>query len=156
MVKSRGKTWLLTGLIVAVAVITLGAVACGGGSDASGPEDTVQGLFSAMEAKDVDAFFALIDPQGLADMEEQGFSAEAQKAMYEGSLTYDSMKFEGVKFTTELSEDGQSAVVTVVEGVRTMVEDGEEIVEDAKDSEEPLLYYLVLRDGKWYLDVGMM
>lgn len=156
MVKSRGKKWLVTGLIVAVAVITLGAVACGGGTDASGPEDAVQSMLSAMETKDIDAFFALIDPQGLADLEEQGFTVEAARAMYEGGMTYDSMKFEGVKLETELSEDGQSAVVTVVEGIATTVENGETIVDDVKDSDEPQVFYLVLRDGKWYLDVGMM
>jgi len=155
MVESRGKKWLVTGLIVAVVLITLGAVACGGSNDASGPEQAVQDLLSAMEAKDIDAFFAVMDPQGLAQMEEMGYAVDQLKDLLEAEMTYQSMKFEGVKLQTELSEDGQTATVTVVEGILTTVEeDGTEYAEDVRDSGAPQTFDVVLQDGKWYLDTA--
>ena len=151
--ESGSRKWLLVGLIVAVAVTGFAVVGCGG-SDAGGAEQAVLDMFSAMEAKDADAFVAVMDPDGLEQMEAMGMTADAFKAMMAEEMTYDSMKFEGIKLETELSEDGETAVVTVVEGIMTTVEDGEEYSEDVKDSGEPQVFYLVLRDGKWYLDMA--
>jgi hypothetical protein len=155
-VKSGSKKWLLVGLVVAVMVTGFAAVACGG-DEATGAEKTVMDMIKAMENKDIDAFVALMDPQGLEQLEAMGMGAEMFTAMMAEEMTYESMKFEGVKLQTELAEDGQTAVVTVIEGKVTTVEGGEETVEDVKDSDEPQVFNLLLRDGKWYLDItGMM
>ncbi len=150
----KSKKWLWVGVLAAVVVVSFAAVACGG--SASGPEQTVQTMLDAMEAKDVDAFFAIMDPEGLAQVEAGGLTLEAFKTMISREMTYDSMEFTDVKFTTEIAEDGQSAVVTVVEGKLTTVVSGESTTEDVKDSEEPQIYQLIQRDGKWYLDITSM
>ncbi len=157
VIESKSKKWLLIGLVVAVVVSGLAVVACGGDDSASGPEQTIQTMMRAMEAKDIDAFVAIMDPQGLEQVEAMGMTKDAFTAMMASEMTYESMKFEGVKLQTEVAEDGQTAVVTVLEGVVTTVEGGETTVEDVKDSDEPQVFSVVLRDGKWYLDIaGMM
>jgi hypothetical protein len=126
-----------------------------GGS--AGPEQTLQEMFDAMEAKDVDAFMAIMDPQGLQGVEALGMSVADFKALLQEQMTYDSMKFEGVKLETTMADDGQTATVAIVEGKLTTVENGESTTEDVKDASEPQTYQMVLRDGKWYLDIsGMM
>jgi hypothetical protein len=83
----KGKKWLWIGIAAAVVVI---AVACVlvfvvfqddifGGS--AGPEQTLQEMFDAMEAKDVDAFMAIMDPQGLQGVEALGMSVADFKAL---------------------------------------------------------------------------
>jgi hypothetical protein len=123
--------------------------------DSSGPELTVQDLLTAMENQDLDALFALMDPQGVAQLEETGFMTEEDlKEVIGGGLTgYESIKFENVEMKTEISEDGESAVVTIERGTVTVVADGQTSVEKAEDAEEPQQYYLVNREGKWYMDI---
>jgi hypothetical protein len=160
--KDRKGLWI--GLAAAVVVI---AVACvlvfvvfqdqifGGTSE---PEQTIEDMFTAMENKDLDSFFALMDPQGLEQLESRGLMTEADlKTLLGEQLTgYESIKFENVEMETEISQDGQNAVVTVVRGTLTMVAEGETTVENAEDTGEPQEYYLVNRDGKWYMDIMSM
>lgn len=151
----NSKKLLLTAVIAAMFVGLL-AVACGG-DDAAGPEQTVQDVMDAMSAKDIDGFFALMDPEGLEQIEAMGMSQEDIKAIFASEMTYDSMEFTGIKTETEVSEDGQSATVTIVEGTMTVVQDGETTSEDVTESDESTVFQLVLRDGAWYLDIsGMM
>lgn len=159
----KKKMWLWVGIAAAAAVVI--AVACvlvfvvfhddifGGGS---GPEQTIQKMFDAMEAKDVDAFVALMDPEGLQQVTAQGVSADDFKSMIQDEMTYDSMEFKNVKMTTAIADDGKSATVTVVEGQLVTVEDGKTTTDDVKDSEEAQEYQVVLKDGKWYLDISSM
>ena len=160
----KDKKGLWIGLAAAVVVI---AVACvlvfvvfqdqifGGSSE---PEQTIEDMFTAMENKDLDAFFALMDPQGIEQLESTGLMTEDDlKTLLGEQLTgYESMKFENVEMETEISEDGQNAVVTVVRGTMTVVADGETTMEKAEDTGEPQQYYLVNRDGKWYMDLMSM
>jgi hypothetical protein len=154
----KKKMWLWVG--IAAAAVVLIAVACilvfvvfhddifGGGS---GPEQTVQKMFDAMEAKDVDAFIALMDPKGMAD---QGLTADMLKTVIQEEMTYDSMEFKNVKMETVMADDGQTATVTILEGQLTTTVDGETTTEDVKDSADTQEYPVVLRDGKWYLDIS--
>jgi hypothetical protein len=157
----KDKKGLWIGLAAAVVVI---AVACVlvfvvfqdqifEGS--SGPELTVQDLLTAMENQDLDALFALMDPQGIEELEAKGLMTEEDlKQVIGGGLTgYESIEFANVKMETEISEDGENAVVTIVRGTVTVVVDGETSLEDVEDSDEPQQYYLVKRDGKWYMDI---
>jgi len=160
--KDRMGLWI--GLAAAAVVI---AVACvlvfvvfqdqifGGASE---PEQTLEDMFTAMENKDLDAFFALMDPQGIEQLESTGLMSEADlKTLLGEQLTgYESIEFENVEMETEISEDGQNAVVTVVRGTLTMVAEGKTTVEKAEDTGEPQEYYLVNRDGKWYMDIMSM
>ena len=91
---SKRRLWICVAMIVAI--VGSFAVACGGG-DTSKAEAVIQKMLDAMEAKDADAFIALMDPVGLQIMEEEGLSAEAYKQMLAQEMTYDSMEFEGVK-----------------------------------------------------------
>ncbi len=118
-----------------------------------GPEATLEKMFGAMEDKDVDVLIAVLDPVGLEELETQGLSLDDFKDMRAQQMTYDSMEFSDLEMETQLSEDGQSATVTIVEGKLTVVADGETTVQHAGDNEESLTYDLVLRDGKWYLSV---
>jgi hypothetical protein len=157
----KKKMWLWIG--IATAAVVLIAVACilifvvfhddifGGGS---GPEQTVQKMFDAMEAKDVEAFVGLMDPQGLQQVTASGLSLDDFKSMIQDEMTYDSMEFKNIKLKTVIADDGQTATVTVVEGQLVTVENGETTSEDVKDSEEAQEYPVVLRDGKWYLDIS--
>jgi hypothetical protein len=156
----KKKMWLWVGIaaaavvVIAVALILVFVVfhddIFGGGS---GPEQTVQKMFDAMEAKDVDAFIALLDPKGMAD---QGLTADLLKSVIQGEMTYDSMEFKNVKMTTVMADDGQTATVTIVEGQLTTTMGGQTTTEDVKDSSETQEYPVILRDGKWYLDVAGM
>jgi len=160
----KDKKGLWIGLAAAVVVV---AVACvlvfvvfqdqifG---EASGPEQTIQDMFTAMENKDLDGFFALMDPQGIEQLESTGLMTQDDlKTLLGEELTgYESMTFENVEMETEISEDGQNAVVTVVRGTMTVVADGETTVDNAEDTGEPQQYYLVKRDGKWYMDIMSM
>jgi hypothetical protein len=161
----KNKKWLWIGIAAAAVVII--ALACilvfvvfhddiFGGSAGSGPEQTVQDMFTALEAKNVDAFVALMDPQGLEQLSAAGMTVDQLKTMQAETMTYESLEFSGVKLETKMADDGQSATVTVVEGVVTTVENGETTSEDVKDLADPQTFQLVLRDGKWYLDVANM
>jgi flagellar basal body-associated protein FliL len=160
----KSKKWLWIG--IAAAAVAVIAVACvlvfvvfsddifGG---LTKQEQTVQKMFDAMEAKNVDAFIAVMDPKGLEQLAAAGTSAADFKTMLSEEMTYDSMEFSGVKMETKVADDGQTATVTVLEGKLTTVEaGGEPKVEDVKDSGETQEYQVILRDGKWYLDISSM
>jgi flagellar basal body-associated protein FliL len=159
----KKNKWLWIGIAAAAVVVI--AVACilvfvvfsddifGGGS---GPEQTIQEMFDAMAAKDVDGFIDIMDPQGLEMVTAAGLTIDDFKAMLQEEMTYESMEFKNVKLESEVAADGQTATVTVVEGQMVTVENGETTTEDVKDSEEAQQYQLVLRDGKWYLDISSM
>jgi ketosteroid isomerase-like protein len=158
----KKKMWLWIG--IAAAAVVLIAVACilvfvvfhddifGG----SGPDQTIHKMFDAMEAKDVDAFIDLMDPQGLQQITATGLTTEDFKSMLKDEMTYDSMEFKNVKLETVIAADGKTAKVTVVEGQLVTVENGKTTTEDVKDAESAQEYQLVLRDGKWYLDISSM
>lgn len=120
-----------------------------------GPEQTVQELLTAMENQDLDALFALMDPQGVEQLEAKGLITEKDlRETIGGGITgYESIEFENVKMETDFSEDGENAVVTIVRGIVTVVAGGQTSVEDVQDTDEPQQYYLVKRDGKWYMDI---
>jgi hypothetical protein len=155
----KSKKWLWIG--IAAAIVAIIAVACVlvfvvfqddifGGSGS--PEKTVQGMLDATAAKDMDALVALLDPQALAA---SGIKPEDFKAILAEGMTFESMEFSGVKMETKMADDGKSATVTIVEGKLTTVENGETTTEDVKDGETQE-FVVVLRDGKWYLDVASM
>lgn len=150
----KGKAWLCVGVAAVVLVIGLFAIACGGGGP-SGPEQTVREVMAAMENKDIDRFWAVLDPTFYEAYAAMGMTEEQLKSTLAEEMYSDSasIKFSDVKLETEISDDGQTAVVTVVEGTVTMVEDGQTTTEDVKDSDEPQVFNLVLRDGKWYWDI---
>ena len=52
--------------------------------------------------------------------------------------------------TEDTGED--SATVTITSGSVTITEDGESETEDVTESDEPVTFDLVKRDGSWYLD----
>jgi hypothetical protein len=150
----RSKAWLYVGVAVVALVIGLFAIACGD-DGSSGPEQTVQEVMAAMETKDIDRFWAVLDPKFYEEFVAMGMTEEQLKStlaeeMYGDSAT---IKFSDVKLETQISDDGQTAVVTVVEGTVTKVENGQTTTEDVKDSDEPQVFNLVLRDGKWYWDI---
>jgi hypothetical protein len=158
----RGRRWLWIGIAAAVVVI---AVACVlvfvvfqdsiFGSASTGPEKAVQDMLGALEAKDIDAYFAVMDPDGLnSAVSVMGVTLEEYRAMVTDEMSYESMDFSGVKMQTVMAADGQTATVTIVAGKLSVTADGETSVEDIKDSGATQEYKAVLRDGKWYLDMG--
>jgi ABC-type cobalt transport system substrate-binding protein len=125
---------------------------------ASGPEQKVQEVITTLEDQDVDALYALIDPQGITYLENtQAIAAGALKtAIGEGLMGFDSVEYKDVKMKTVMDSDGQKATVTLVGGQMTTVSSGQPTVEDLKDSADPQVFYVVLRDGTWYLDIVRM
>ncbi len=153
----RSRAWLSIGAAVVILVIGLLGVACGG-SGAAGPEQTVKQILAAIENKDIDAFWETVDPQFYEVGIAMGMTEEAMKAMVAGEALSDStsMRFSNIELATEISDDGQMATVTVVGGQVTTVENGQTTTEDVNDSDEPKVFDLVLRDGKWYWDISAL
>ncbi len=153
---SRKGVWI--GLASAVVVI---AVACvlvfvvfkgdifGGAS--SSPEGTVRAMLTAIENRDVDAVYDLLDPDALDQitgfMDEESF----KESLSEGLLDTESIKFSDIEMSTDEIDD-TTAVVTIVSGSVTMTQDGDTETEDVADAGEPVTFDLVKRDGSWYLD----
>ena len=163
--KSNKGLWI--GLAVLVLIV---AVACVlvfvvfhdqlfGGEDAAdtGPEKAVQTFFTAMENKDADALFSLIDPASYQQDLAMGLTVgqlKNQLAMLVFS-SYDSMKFSGLKMET--SQRGlRSATVSVTAGQVTIVADGESETLDVVDADVPVELELFRKGGKWYLDFDAM
>jgi hypothetical protein len=155
--RSRKGLWI--GLVSAVVVI---AVACVlvfvvfkgdifGGKAASTPEGTVKAMLNAFENKDVDAIYGLLDPDALEQitgfMDEDTFKA----TLSEGLLDTESIKFSDIEMETEETGD-DSATVTITSGSVTITQDGETETEDVTESDEPVTFDVVKRDGSWYLD----
>jgi hypothetical protein len=159
---SKKALWITLAAVVAVI-----AVACvlvfvvlhdqvfGG---ASGPEQKVQEVITALEEQDIDALYALIDPQGLAYLENTQAVAvgELKAVLGETLMGFDSVDYTDVKMKTLMESDGQKATLSLVDGQMTTVDAGQPTVEDLKSSAEPQVFYLVLRDGAWYLDIVRM
>jgi len=159
---SRKALWIgLAALVVVVAVacvlvfVVFQDQIFGGASD---PEQKVQETLTTMENRDLDALFALIDPQGLVYLENttQVAPEAIESALGEALLGFDSIRYSDVEMETELTSDGQKATVTLVGGKMTTESGGESTVEDLKDSTDPQKFYLILRDGTWYLDIVQM
>jgi hypothetical protein len=125
---------------------------------ASGPEQKVQEVITALEEQDIDSLYALIDPQGLAYLENTQAVAvgELKAVLGETLMGFDSVEYTDVKMKTVMESDGQKATVTLVGGQMTTVAAGKSTVEDLKSSAEPQVFYLILRDGTWYLDIVRM
>jgi hypothetical protein len=160
--KNKKVLWIsLAALVVVVALVCVLVFVVfhdqvfGG---ASGPEQKVQEVITAMEDRDLDALFDLIDPQGIVYLEntEQIDPDQLKTALGQELLAFDSIDYTGVKMKTELSSDGQKATVMLTEGQITTVKAGESTVEDLKTTAEPQEYSLILRDGTWYLDIVQM
>jgi hypothetical protein len=155
--RSRKGLWI--GLASAVVVI---AVACVlvfvvfkgdifGGGAASTPEGTVKAMLSAFERKDADALFGLLDPEALDDI--TGFMTEDdfKTSLSETLADMESVKFSDIDMDTEDTGEG-TATVTIVSGSVAVTQDGETQTEDVTESDEPVTFDLVERDGSWYLD----
>jgi hypothetical protein len=159
---SKKTLWIsLAALVVVIAVVCVLVFVVfhnqvfGG---ASGPEQKVQEAITALEDQDIDALYALIDPQGIFYLENtQAIAAGALKeALGAALLGFDSVEYKDVKMKTVMESDGQKATVTLVGGQVTTASDGQPTVEDLKTTTDPQAFYLILRDGTWYLDIVRM
>ncbi len=127
-----------------------------GGATATTPEDAVLRMFAAMEDKDMDALFALMDPVAIEEELPDLSLEEAKEHLSLDAFPYQSVEFTGIKLSTE-ETSATTAIVTIVEGVVTVTdEDGEPEVEDVKDTDEPVTFNVIERGGSWYLDPSEM
>jgi hypothetical protein len=154
--KSKRVLWI--GLAVCVAVM---AVACGQGkatAPLSGPELKVEDVITALEDRDLETLYAMIDPQGVEYLHQtqQMDPNQLKAALGQELMAFDSIEYSGVKMKTEMSSDGHKATVTLVGGQSTTVKAGQTTVEDYETAVDPEQYYLILRDGTWYLDIVQM
>lgn len=160
--RSRKVLWIgLAALVVVAAVVCVLVFVVFhdqvfGGT--SGPEQKVQEVIATFEEQDIDALYALIDPQGVLYLENTNSvpAGELKLALGEALMGFDSVEYEDVKIKTVLESDGQKATVTLVDGQMTTVSAGQPTVEALKDAAEPQVFYLILRDGTWYLDIVRM
>ncbi len=152
--KSNKGLWIgiaASVLVLAVAAVLVFVVFWGQISGGGGPEQVAQKLLSAMEDKDIDAFFDVLSPGAIEELTGGFIGADLAKEMFKEELfTYESMKFEDVKMVSEIS--GDEATVSVTGGTVTITEDGETTTEDVRYSDTPVEFYLIRQDGKWYLD----
>lgn len=154
--------WVLGGIgILAVIAIVLVLVfvvfggddattTSGDNGDVSGPEEVVKKFFKGMEKQDADLLLSTFEPS---------FRKELKKALGDNYETFfedyffaaypDSLKVEIRKMETEI--DGDTAIVTVVDGTMSYTDEyGDKVTEEASEGEvDPVT--LVRVDGKWYL-----
>jgi ketosteroid isomerase-like protein len=153
----RSRKGLLIGLaalvvVVAVACVLAFVVFKGGGGAASAPEQTVKRLFTAMENKDLDAVLDLMDPQLKASMPTGDALQAAKEEMRQTMFDYKSIKFSGIKMSTEMASE-TTATVTITAGSATRTDsDGQTTTEDVKDADTPATVDLTKQDGSWYLE----
>lgn len=161
--KSRKPLWI--GLVTLVVLIVVACVLVfavfhdqifGGGT--SGPEQKVQEAITAMEHRDVNALYALLDPNGVEYLHQtQQMDPNALKtALGQGLTAFDSISYSDVQMKTVMESGGTKATVTLVGGKMTTVKSGQSTVDDLKTSAQPQKFYVILRSGKWYLDIVRM
>ena len=129
-------------LAIAAVVLVLVFVVFAGSS----PSATVESLFKALESKNAQSVFALIDPEPFKSKPglETSFKADMAK-----DLKATNVKFKDAKFSASIS--GDTATVTVTGGtVQYKGTDGKlrtgSISEDFSKE-----FFLVKKDGKWLL-----
>lgn len=122
------------------------------GGDASTPEGAVTKFFDAMEDKDIDAVFEVMDMEALTGMLGDDYVDLAKEAMADELFGEGSISFSGIKLETEQTSS-TTATVTVVEGSATITyDDGEKETEEIADSDDPVALDLTKKDGSWYID----
>lgn len=159
--RKRDLKWLwigLTAFIVVVAAVLIPVLLLTGGEDGGGapaataPEKAVARFLSALENKDIDTVFKMIDPK-MMDTLAGGMDLEAVKEMLKATLfPYAKIKFEGVKMSTQMKGEN-AAAVTIVDGSVTLTfPDGRTESEDVTEAAEPVTIDLIKVGGKWYLE----
>jgi hypothetical protein len=140
-------------VVVAVVLVLVLVVFNGGGTAATGPEEAVAGFFDAMENKDIDAVFDLIDPTVMGGLGGSGADMDALKDMMGAAFfSYQSIEFNDIEMSTEMTGE-TTATVTITGGSVTLVDaTGAEETQDVAEADEPVTINLVEVDGKWYLE----
>jgi hypothetical protein len=155
----RSLKWLWIGLaalvvVAAIAVVLVFVVFNGGDGAATGPEETVERLLSAMENQDLDAFLDLMDPSMKESLGTGDELEAARQEMMDSMFDFESIEFSNIKMSTEETGD-TTATVSIVEGTVTMTNsDGETETDDIDEETDPVTFDLTKIDGKWYLDSG--
>lgn len=163
--KGGGGKFVLLGLlgllvVGAVVVLVLGFAVgpkwfVGGGS---GPEETVEKYFQALEKGDAKLMVSLIEPsqrERLAEEVKDYYDSveELFREYYKETFPEGDLKISGLQFDSEI--DGDEATVTVVAGKATYTDSyGDEITESVEDPED--IFYdtkfnLKKVGGTWYL-----
>jgi uncharacterized membrane protein YvbJ len=158
--RKRNLKWLwigLAALIVVVAVVLVLVLVVFGGENGGGkgemtaPEKAVAQFFDALETKDIDRMFNMIDPKAFGMLPE-GMDLKVFKDMLRAAFPYKEMKFKDIKMSTQMTSD-TTATVTIVEGsVSLTFPDGHTETEDVSEAGEPVTIDLVKVDGKWFLE----
>jgi hypothetical protein len=105
-----------------------------------------------MENKDLDAVLDLMDPQLKKSMPTGDALTAAKEDMRKTMFDYKSIKFSGIKMSTEMTSD-TTATVTITAGSATRTDsDGQTTTEDVKDADTPAAVDLTKQDGSWYLE----
>jgi len=130
-------------IILAVMMMAVCLVACGGGATADSPEAAVKNFINAINSGNTDAFINSLDPDSQSEMKEAfdqlkslGINMSLKDIL---SMTGIEMNFSNVKFGN-VDIDGDNALVET-----TIMVDGEE-----STSEIPC----VKVNGKWYVDMS--
>jgi len=127
-----------------------------GGGTAETPEEAVLMLLHAMEDKDFDVFFGLMDPAAVEEVLGGLPLEQFKEYMGEEMWPWESMEFSGIRLETTKTGD-DSATVTIVEGIATVTDlDGVTSSDSVTEAESPVTFELIRRDGSWYLDPETM
>jgi hypothetical protein len=162
--KSSKAVWITLAAVVAVLAVAAVLVFVvfkdqifnGGTAGANGPEKAVLKYLDAVEDRDVDALFAVINPDDLDELTSSGRTlAEIKDAVKEDIPEDSSVKFSGVKMETDMTGEDR-ATVTITEGKMTTIEDGKSVTDDIEDAAEPPRVQVVRQDGKWYVDLDSL
>lgn len=127
------------------------------GAGSAEPEQAVEAFFQAMEDKNVDAFFALLDPVAMEEfLGGLLASEEAREALAASMFDYGSIDFSDLEFTTVM-KTATTAQVTVTAGTAVVTDSkGVTVTKAATEAGQPVTFELVQRDGAWYIDPGAM
>lgn len=146
--------WVLGGIalaaVVALVLVLVFVVFGGGESDTSGPEQTVERFWEALEKQDVDMLLSTMEPSYVSDLEEAlGEDLEQFFEDYFFIAFPEDLEVTIRKMETEI--DGDEALVTVVDGTMTYIDEyGDEVTEEASEGGMDAIP-MVKVDGKWYL-----
>jgi hypothetical protein len=160
---SRKGLWIaLAALVVAIAVAC--ALVFGvfkdqifdGGGAAAGAEKAVQTFLTAMENKDIDKLFEVMDPATYQEVLDLGLPLDSVKTMVAEELfTYDSMEFSDIKMQTTETGEGE-ATVAITRGMVTIVENGATESKSVLEADTPTEFILHQTDGKWQIEMDSM
>jgi len=138
-----GVLLFIAGGVLLMLFLTVWSV---GGEEEDGQVELARRYMNALQDEDPQAYLGCIDPQYFMDM---GLAGDEAEEMIEGYFKMLKVRFVDVKLALDESSEGRSLVVTTAGTLRIGSLDYSGEIDLA---EEPVYFYMVKKDGRWYLE----